>query len=94
MHGNDDGMAGDEGKKPELLLAVVGLDFPDVVGDFLKEFLGHHRIGILLKEPDPHRDGLRAVIIQLIQPFGDRLFAVGGPVEFNEAVLFAALLQA
>jgi hypothetical protein len=89
--GDDDRVVLAEREKPELLLAVVGFDFPDVIGYFLKKLLGHDGIGIFFKEPHPDRDGLRPIIVKLIEPFGDRLCAVGSSVELDGAKFFTVL---
>ena len=86
---DDDGVVFDEGQQAELLVAVMDLYFPDVPGDFLKEFFRDDRIGIFLEKPHAHCNGLGSIIVERVQPFGDRLFPVGGLVELNDAVFSA-----
>ena len=89
MDGDDDGVVFDEGEEAELLFAVVDFDFPDVLGDFFKEFFGDNRVGIFLEKPHSHRNRLGALIVECVQPFGDRLFPIGGFVELDDAVFSA-----
>lgn len=93
MGGDDDRIVLNERKKPELLFAVVGFDFPNVVGYFLEQLLGHDGIGIFFKEPYAYRHGFRPIIVKLVEPFGDRLRAIGSPVKLDSAKL-VALFQA
>ena len=90
MDDDDDGVVFDEGQQAVLLLAVMDFDFPDVVGDFLKEFLGDYRVGIFLEKPYAYRDCLGALVIERVQPFSDRLFSVGGFVELDGGIFFGS----
>lgn len=75
--GGDDQGAVPERIEPELLVAVVSLDFPDFAADLLEKFLRHGETGIFLKELDAHGDRLGALIVQLVEPFTHWFGAIG-----------------
>jgi hypothetical protein len=77
-----------EGIKAELLLAVMGFDFPDVRGYLFVEVARNDEAWIFLKELDAHRHRLGAGIVKGFQPFRNRFGAIRPFVEFDCSEFF------
>lgn len=88
MNGDYHRISVGETQQPELLFAVVDLNFPNVVRDLLKNFSRDHRARVFFKIPDADRDRLGAVLVDRtngVQPVANR---------FRSVILFKELYLA
>jgi len=89
MRRDDNRVVLNEREEPELFPTVVSFDFPNMFGHFFEKFLGHDGVRIFFKEPHSDRDGLRPIIIKLVEPYANRLGTVGCPLKLDGAKFVA-----